>query len=87
MGSCMKTTVELPDELLIAAKKRAIERRTTLRELVTRGLRRELEQPRHRGRRVDLDSLRRRISVHGGLPPGVDLSNREKMWEWFESEK
>ncbi len=29
MGSCMKTTIELPDALLIAAKKRAIETRTT----------------------------------------------------------
>ncbi|HXG31999.1 MAG TPA: hypothetical protein VNJ11_01430 [Bryobacteraceae bacterium] len=34
----MKTTVDLPDELLIAAKKRAAEERLTLRELLARGL-------------------------------------------------
>ena len=45
MGSCMKTTVELSDELLMAAKKAAIERRTTLRALVESGLRRELAGP------------------------------------------
>jgi len=38
----MKTTVDLPDDLLIAAKKLAAERRTTLRSLIERGLRREL---------------------------------------------
>ncbi|MGA2268004.1 MAG: hypothetical protein ABSH44_05985 [Bryobacteraceae bacterium] len=38
----MKTTVDLPDDLLNAAKKLAAENRTTLRSLVERGLRREL---------------------------------------------
>jgi hypothetical protein len=40
----VKTTVELPDELLRAAKRVAIDRGTTLRELVEAGLRRELEE-------------------------------------------
>jgi ribosomal protein L15 len=35
----MKTTIDLPDDLLIAAKKLAAERRTTIRSLVERGLR------------------------------------------------
>ena len=38
----MKTTVELPDDLFVSAKKAAAERRTTLRDLIERGLRREL---------------------------------------------
>ncbi|MBI1895067.1 MAG: hypothetical protein HYS04_00825 [Acidobacteria bacterium] len=42
----MRTTIDLPDELLIAAKKRAAETRVTLREIFERGLRRELQQPR-----------------------------------------
>ena len=33
----MKTTLELPDDLFIAAKKKAAESRTTLRSLVERG--------------------------------------------------
>ena len=38
----VKTTIEIPDDLLIEAKKRAAEERTTLRKLFARGLRREL---------------------------------------------
>jgi hypothetical protein len=38
----MKTTLELPDELLIEAKTAAARRRTTLRALVESALRREL---------------------------------------------
>ncbi len=38
----MKTTLELPDDLLIAAKTVAARRRTTLKDLVTRSLRREI---------------------------------------------
>lgn len=40
----MKTTLELPDDLLIQAKQVAAQRRTTLKEIVTRSLRRELSQ-------------------------------------------
>ena len=79
----MKTTIELPDDLLIAAKKRAAETRTTLRELVERSLRRELqteqnEKPRKR-RKI------RWVTSKGGLPPGLDISDREKMHEWLEA--
>ena len=38
----MKTTLDLPDDLLIAAKQVAARRRTTLKEMVTRSLRREI---------------------------------------------
>lgn len=38
----MKTTVELPDELLIEAKAMAARRRTTLRAILEHALRREL---------------------------------------------
>jgi len=38
----MKTTLELPDDLLIEAKAVAARRRTTLKEMVTRSLRREI---------------------------------------------
>jgi len=82
MGCCMKTTVELPDALLIAAKKRAAEDRTTLRELLERGLRRELKERRHpaaggAGRRI------RWVTVEGGLPEGLDISDRARMHDWL----
>ena len=79
----MKTTIELPDELLIAAKKRAAETRTTLRELVARGLRRELQ-----GDGKQKPKKRRKIrwvTSPGGPPPGLDVSDREKMHEWFRA--
>ena len=75
----MKTTVDLPDELLVAAKKKAAEDRTTLRHLFVRGLRSQL------GRRGK-GSAKRRIRwviVRGGLPAGLDLSDREAMHDWI----
>ena len=78
----MKTTIELPDDLMVAAKKRAAEARSTLRELVERGLRRELQ-----GRRGVTRSARtaiRWVTVEGGLPPGLDLADRAAMIEWLQ---
>ena len=78
----MKTTIEIPDELLIAAKKKAAEERTTLRQLFARGLRRELEGPALR-RRTEKAGRIRWIVVDGGLPPGSDPSDREAMHDWL----
>ena len=83
MGS-MKTTIELPDELLIEAKKRAAERRTTLRRLFARGLRRELDMG-GPGRRPETRKIRW-VVVDGGLPPGLDLADRERMHDWLRGE-
>lgn len=41
----MKTTVELTDKLVRSAKPLAIERGTTLRQLVENGLQREIREP------------------------------------------
>ena len=80
MGSHMKTTVELPDELLIEAKMRAAETRTTLKEILSRGLRRELTTPaRRRRKRAPL----RLPTVRGGLAPGLNLESREAMYEFL----
>jgi hypothetical protein len=76
----MKTTIELPDDLVIEVKKAAAERRTTIRELVERGLRRELaagEPQRPRRPRI------RWVTVQGGLPPGLDVSDGAAMREWL----
>jgi hypothetical protein len=48
----MKTTVDLPETLVRSAKLAAVQRRTTLRQMVENGLKRELasqdkEPPRH----------------------------------------
>lgn len=39
----MRTTIEIPDELLLSAKRAALERRSTLKELVIEGLKLALE--------------------------------------------
>ena len=83
--ACVKTTLDLPDELLIAAKKRAAEERTSLRKLVARSLRRELSStpgPTDHPVVIDWDA----ITVEGGLPPGVDITRRAEMYDWFDRE-
>ena len=81
MGFHMKTTIDLPDDLLIAAKKRAAETRTTLRAIFERGLRRELQHS--RGARPGRRRPIRWVTAKGGLPPGLDVADREKMHEWL----
>ena len=79
----MKTTVDLPEDLLVSAKKKAAEGRTTLREIIARGLRRELSS---RETRADASSRRIRwVVVDGGLPPGLDLADRARMHDWIRA--
>jgi hypothetical protein len=69
----MKTTIEISDALLKAAKRHAGERGTTLRALVEEGLRNLLDVAQPRGAFTLRDA-----SVGGdGLQPGV----REGSWE------
>jgi hypothetical protein len=82
MKNYVKTTVELPDELVVAAKKHAAELRRPLRELIEAGLRDQLNGPRQKHRRT----ARRRIrwvTVDGGLPEGLDPANRGAMHDYL----
>jgi len=76
---CMRTTVDLPDELLIAAKKRAAELRRPLRSLIEQGLRNLLNAPRAEKKTIHF------VTVKGGLPPGLDIQSREAMGKWIHS--
>jgi len=78
----LKTTVDLPDELLIAAKKRAAEARIPLRTLLERGLRRELAGPPRKRMRARPPAIKW-VTAPGGLPPGLDVSNRAAMHDWL----
>jgi hypothetical protein len=80
MGSCMKTTVELPDQLLIEVKKHAAEHRTTIRALIERGLRHELGQK--APARKPKPAIKW-VTVPGGPPKGLDVSDRKKTMEWL----
>jgi len=85
MCSHMRTTIDLPDELMIAAKKRAAESRSTLREIFERGLRRELagKSVARRGRVPVI----RWVTARGGLPPGLDVSDRAAMHDWIRRQR
>ena len=81
----MKTSIDLPDDLFIAAKKKAAELRQPVRMLIESGLRSELRQ-----KRSGKAPARRRIrwiTVEGGLPKDVDISSREEMHEWIRKQK
>ncbi len=77
----MRSTFDLPDDLLKRAKIAAVNRGTTLRELVAEGLRRVLtDQPASRRKRMSKAPVK--------LPPGHTIpirSNRE-LAEMFEQE-
>lgn len=72
----MKTTLDLPDELFVAAKKRAAEERRPLRDVVASGLRQHLRGP---SRRSTKKPAIKWVTVKGGLPEGVDVADRSRM--------
>jgi hypothetical protein len=80
-----KTTIELPDDLFVAAKKRAAELQCTLRTLIERGLRQELAG--RRPRRAARPRRIRWVVVPGGCPPGLDVSRRDAMHEWLRGQR
>jgi hypothetical protein len=66
---CMRTTVDLPDELLAQARSRAADEGTTLTALLADGLRLRL------ARRVPAASARRPLPTsrnRGGMQPWID---------------
>jgi len=79
----MKTTLDLPDELLIEAKKRAAEQRRPLRALVEEGLRAVLKKPERRQRKRPV----RLVTAKGGLASDLDVSSREAMYEWLQKKR
>lgn len=77
----MRTTIRLDSQLLLAAKKLAAERGTTLTALLEDALRETL------GRRKALPRRRRfRLPTfgHGGVQPGVDLDDTASLLDRME---
>jgi hypothetical protein len=81
----MKITVDLAEDLILAAERRARFIGTTLRAIVERAMQRELRQadnrPPRRPRRI------RWVTSAGGLPPSLDVSDRSIMWSWMQKER
>lgn len=87
MGSHMKTTIELPEDLFVAAKKEAAERRVTLKVLVESGLRRELAAGRPGKPSAGKRPRIRWVTVPGGVPPGVDVADRGSLYDFSTKER
>ena len=77
----MRTTINLPDDLLAQLKKRAAESGTTLTALIEDALREALARRRRRpqARQVQLTTY-----GAGGLQPGVDLDNAAALSDLME---
>jgi Arc/MetJ family transcription regulator len=68
----MRTTINLDDDLLRAAKVQAAERSTTLTALITQALRRELADS---GSSRSQKRIQLRTFAGSGVQPGIDLAD------------
>lgn len=78
----MKTTIDLPEDVLVRAKVVAAERRTTLRELVVEGLKRVTDTPpkeEQANRRKALKRLLKEMQASNTEP--MRLLKREEIYE------
>jgi hypothetical protein len=75
----MKITIEISDDLLRAAEQRATEFGEALQVLIENSLRRELATP--CGQSPDKAGQIKWVVAEGGLPAGIDLSNRAEMYD------
>lgn len=83
----MKTTIDLPDELFVAAKRRAAEDRGTLKAMVERGLRAQLAPRATRRGSAPKTAKIRWVTVDGGLPRELDVSDRAAMHDWLRERR
>ena len=76
----MRTTLDIDDRLLHAAKKRAAEKGETLTHLIEQALRLYLRALRPQGRFVRLELL----TQIGRLVPGVNWDDRDSLYDRME---
>lgn len=79
----MKTTLNLDDMLLRAAKRRAAEEGKTLTRILEEALRQFIQPSARRKKSFRLKPLIKK----GGKIPGVDLSDRDSLYELMEGRK
>jgi phage terminase large subunit-like protein len=78
----MKTTVELPDALLIEAKQKAAELRRPLKSLIEEGLRNELQMLNTAKPKKKKEVSRDNVPIKEERP---DSSSHEKMHDWLNA--
>jgi hypothetical protein len=77
----MRTSIDLPDDLAIEAKKLAAELKIPLRALIEQGLRARLSR-----RNTPEAPSKKRIewvTVDGDLAEDLNLESREQMYDWL----
>ena len=77
----MRTTINLPDDLLKSLKRRAAERGTTVTALIEDSLRAALAE---RSLRTRPKPIRLKTYGQGGLQPGVDLDDSAALLDLME---
>jgi len=79
----MRTTVNLPDDLILQAKKAALETDTTLTEIIANAVREALARREKKTRQKDL-----RLVTYGkgGVAPGVDLDDTSSLLDLMDAD-
>jgi hypothetical protein len=77
----MRTTINLPDELILRAKKAAVEADTTLTEIIANALRESLSRTRRMGPRKEFKVI---AYGKGGVFPGVDLDDTSALLDLMD---
>jgi Arc/MetJ family transcription regulator len=80
----MRTTIELNDDLLRRAKRRAANERTTLRAVIEQALRRHLAE---RGGAPGPRYVLRWRTERGALQPGVQLDDRDALFDLMDGRR
>lgn len=76
----MRTTIDIDDRLLAKAKRHALEKGTTLRKIIETALRRTLTESEKAPTQFRLQWK----TVRGKRIPGVDISDRDALYERME---
>ena len=83
MFICMRTTLNLDDELFRALKKRAAETGRTMTQLVDEALREMLERSPDPSVVHDIPW----VTVRGKVRPGIDITDRDSLLEAMEGRR
>jgi hypothetical protein len=77
----MRTTINLPDDLILQAKKAALEADTTLTEIIGDALREALAKRRRKTRKKGFKLI---TYGKGGVYPGVDLDDTSALLDLMD---
>jgi hypothetical protein len=77
----MRTTINLPDDLILQAKKAALEAHTTLTEIIGDALRAALAK---RRRKTPRKEFKLTTFGKGGVLPGVDLDDTSALLDLMD---